>query len=71
MKVVAENKEKARAVAAAGEVAMQTSGILFLHMCMRISIKYTCALSDRNHENIFTQKIVPKPEFFHMSAGSS
>ena len=70
MKVVAKDEE-AGAVVAAGEVAMQTSCILFLHMCLRISIKYTCALSDRNHENIFTQKIVPKPEFFQMSAGSS
>ena len=59
MAVVAKNKE-ARAVVAVGEVATQTSGILFLIICMMISIKCICALSDRKPEKHFYTENCPK-----------
>ena len=59
MAVVAKNKE-AQAVVAVGEVATQTSGILFLIICMRISIKCICALRDRKPEKHFYTENCPK-----------
>ena len=56
MAVVAKNKE-AQAVVAVGEVATQTSGIIFL---IRISIKCICALRDRKPEKHFYTENCPK-----------